>query len=131
MVVVIGIVVGLAVGAGVTFLSLYAFTGSRLAAARRTRQLLISEAKRDSDAMRREAQIEAREESVRLRAEIEQEIAERRSEILKIEERVLAKEEEHVRADHNMTMIPMDTIKEMANHIHDGAAPRRRWFGLR
>jgi len=25
----------------------------------------------------------------------------------------------------------MDTIKEMANHIRDGAAPRRRWFGLR
>ena len=40
MVVVIGIVIGLAVGAGVAFLSLYAFTGSRLAAARRTRQLL-------------------------------------------------------------------------------------------
>jgi len=25
----------------------------------------------------------------------------------------------------------MDTIKEMANHIRDGAAPRRRWFGFR
>jgi ribonuclease Y len=94
MVVVIGIVVGLAAGAGVTFLWLYAFTGSRLAAARRTRQLLINEAKRDSDAMRREAQIEAREESVRLRADVEQEIAERRAEFLNIEERVLAKEED-------------------------------------
>src|SRR6187551_3132694 len=94
MVVVIGILVGLAVGAGVAFLSLYAFTGSRLAAARRTRQLLVSEAKRDSEAMRREAQIEAREESVRLRGEIEREIGERRGEILKIEERVLAKEED-------------------------------------
>src|SRR6187401_3666392 len=94
MVVVIGIVVGLAVGAGVAFLSLYAFTGSRLAAARRTRQLLVAEAKRDAEAQRREAQIEAREESVRLRADVEQEIAERRSEILKIEERVLAKEED-------------------------------------
>ena len=94
MVVVIGIVIGLAVGAGVAFLSLYAFTGSRLAAARRTRQLLVAEAKRDAEAQRREAQIEAREESVRLRADVEQEIAERRSEILKIEERVLAKEED-------------------------------------
>jgi ribonuclease Y len=105
MVVVIGIVVGLAVGAGIAFLSLYAFTGSRLAAARRTRQLLLSEAKREadslrrdalseSDAIKREAQIEAREESVRLRTGVETEIAERRSEILKIEERVLAKEED-------------------------------------
>ena len=75
MVVVIGIVVGLAAGAGFAFLSLYAFAGSRLAAARRTRQLLITDAKREADALRREAQIEAREESVRLRAEIEQEVA--------------------------------------------------------
>jgi len=116
MVVVIGILVGLAVGAGITFLSLYAFTGSRLAAARRTRQLLVTEAKREADALRREAQseadalkreaqgeadalkresqIEAREESVRLRAGLEAEIAERRAELLKIEERVLAKEED-------------------------------------
>jgi ribonuclease Y len=105
MVVVIGILIGLAVGAGLAFLSLYAFAGSRLAAARRTRQLLVSEAKRESDVMRREAQseadalrregqIEAREASVRLRTEIEQEVAERRTETLKIEERVLAKEED-------------------------------------
>jgi ribonuclease Y len=105
MVVVIGILIGLAVGVGLAFLSLYAFAGSRLAAARRTRQLLVSEAKRESDVMRREAQseadalrregqIEAREASVRLRTEIEQEVAERRTETLKIEERVLAKEED-------------------------------------
>ena len=94
MLIVIGIAIGLAAGAGLAFLSLYAFTGSRLAAARRTRQLLVSEAKREADALKREAQIEAREEAVRLRAEIEQEVAARRSEILKIEERVLAKEED-------------------------------------
>ena len=94
MLVVIGIVIGLAVGAGLAFLSLYALTGSRLAAARRTRQLLIAEARRDADAFRREAQIESREEAVRLRAKIEQEVASRRTETLKIEERILAKEEE-------------------------------------
>src|ERR671931_931637 len=91
MLIVIGIAIGLAAGAGLAFLSLYAFTGSRLAAARRTRQLLVTEAKREADALRREAQIEAREESIRLRAEIEQELSERRGEIIKIEERVLAK----------------------------------------
>src|SRR3954453_4811466 len=94
MLVVIGIVIGLAVGAGLAFLSLYALTGSRLAAARRTRQLLIAEARRDADSFRREAQIESREEAVRLRAEIEQEVASRRTEALKIEERILAKEDE-------------------------------------
>jgi ribonucrease Y len=94
MVVVIGIAVGLAAGAGFAFLSLYAFAGSRLAAARRTRQLLVSEAKREVEAVRRESVIEVREDSVRLKSEVEGEIAERRAEILKIEERVLAKEED-------------------------------------
>jgi ribonuclease Y len=94
MVVVIGILIGLAVGASGAFLSLYAFAGSRLAAARRTRQLLITEAKREADAVRRESQIEAREEAVRLRAEVEAEVAERRAEILKIEERILSNEED-------------------------------------
>jgi ribonucrease Y len=92
--VIIGILIGLAAGAGFAFLSLYSFAGSRLAAARRTRQLLVSEAKRESDALRREAQIEAREESIRLRAEIEQEMADRRAEMLKLEERVVGKEED-------------------------------------
>jgi ribonucrease Y len=91
---IIGILIGLGAGAGFAFLSLYAFAGSRLAAARRTRQLLVSEAKRESDALRREAQIEAREESIRLRAEIEQEMADRRAEMLKLEERVVGKEED-------------------------------------
>ena len=94
MLVVIGIAIGLVLGAGLAFLSLYALTGSRLAAARRTRQLLISEAKRDAESLRREVQIEAREEAVKIRAQIEQEVAGRRSETMKIEERVLAQEEE-------------------------------------
>jgi len=94
MLVVIGIAIGLVIGVGVAFLSLYAFTGSRLAAARRTRQLLVTEARRDAEALKREAQIAAREESVRIRAEIEEEVAVRRAEAVKIEERILAKEEE-------------------------------------
>src|SRR5436190_6416818 len=94
MLVVIGIVIGLVVGIGLAFLFLSLFTGSRLAAARRSRQLLIAEARREADAMRREAQIEAREDAVKLRAEIEEEVATRRGETLKIEERVLAKEDE-------------------------------------
>ena len=48
----------------------------------------------------------------------------------KDEDEVVAKEEEHARKDHNMTMIPMDTIKKMANQIRDGERPPRRWFGL-
>ena len=67
MLIVIGIGIGLAAGAGLAFLSLYALTGSRLAAARRTRQLLVSEAKRDAEATPARGQIEAREEAVAAR----------------------------------------------------------------
>src|SRR5437588_4224205 len=94
MFVVIGILIGLGAGAALAFIALYALTGSRLAAARRTRQLLLTEARRDAEAMGREAQIEAREQSVKLRAQVEQEVSQRRAEIIKIEERVLAKEDE-------------------------------------
>src|SRR2546430_10119141 len=94
MFVVIGILIGLAAGAALAFIALYALTGSRLAAARRTRQLLVTEARHEAGAVRREAQIEGREQSVKLRAEVEQEVSERRAEIIKIEERVLAKEDE-------------------------------------
>ena len=94
MLVAIGIVIGLALGAALAFFALHAFAGSRLAAARRTRQLLLTEARREADALRREAQIEAREESVRLRGDVEQELRDRRGEIIKIEERVISKEDE-------------------------------------
>src|SRR6266508_1044442 len=90
----IGILIGLAGGAGGALLALRLFEGSRLEAARRTRALLLAEARREAEATQRESQIEAREQSVRLRAEIEHEVRERRTQVTKIEERVIAKEEE-------------------------------------
>src|SRR6476660_1954178 len=132
MVVVIGILIGLAVGAGLAFLSLYAFAGSRLAAARRTRQLLVTDAKREADAMRREAQsesdalrregqIEAREASVKLRGEIEQEVAERRAEMLKREVRTRQLQEELKEArDSQLTelvRISGMTVNEAKTHL--------------
>jgi ribonucrease Y len=97
MLLVVGIVVGLAAGAAVTFFALHALSGSRLAAARRTRQLLLTEARRDAEAQRREAQIEAREEAVRLRAEVETEVRDRRAEVVAAEERATARDEELAR----------------------------------
>ncbi len=94
MIVLAGIVIGVAAGGGGTLLGLRLVSGSRLEAARRTRALLLQEARREAEATRREAQIESREQSVRLRAEIEEEVRERRAQIVKIEERVLSKEEE-------------------------------------
>src|SRR3954454_24187498 len=59
MFVVIGILIGLGAGAALAFIALYALTGSRLAAARRTRQLLLTEARREAEGVGRGAQIGA------------------------------------------------------------------------
>src|ERR671915_1814941 len=92
MLVVIGILVGLVVGAvaGIAFMRLWA--ASRLAEAGRTRELILAEASQQAEALRREAQIEARERDVKLRSEVDAEVRERREQIVKIEERVLARE---------------------------------------
>ena len=92
MAIVIGILIGLIVGAALTVAALVLTGGSRLAAARRTRQLLIQEARREADALRREAQLEAKEESVRLREEIERDIQARRAESVRAQERLAGRE---------------------------------------
>jgi ribonuclease Y len=92
MAIVIGIIIGLVVGAALAIVALAATGGSRLAAAGRQRQLLLEEARRDADALRREAQLEAKEESVRLREEIEREVKARQSESVRTQERLAARE---------------------------------------
>jgi ribonuclease Y len=92
--VVVAVVIALAVGALATLAVLRLLAGSRLEAARRTRTLLLEEARHDADSTRREAAIEAREQAVTIRNELEGELRGRRDEVLKIEERVLAKEDD-------------------------------------
>jgi ribonuclease Y len=58
------------------------------------RSQILGDARREAEALRREAQIEAREQAVRLRAELEEELAGRRAEVVKSEERLKAKEAE-------------------------------------
>ena len=94
MLLVVGIAIGIALGAAGLLVILRMRASDRLGAASRQRASMIEDAERDAEALRREAQIEAREQAVKIRAEIEEEVRERRNQILKIEERVLAKEEE-------------------------------------
>ena len=93
----IGILIGLVVGGALAFAILALTGGSRLAAARRTRQLLLQEAKREAEALRREAQIEAKEESVRLREELDRDVTARRASRCEQQER-LAREGGRARA---------------------------------
>ena len=94
LLVAVGILVGLGVGAALALGAVAFRSGSRLGAARRMRQQILGEARREADALRREAQIEAREQAVRLRAELEEELTERRGQVVKSEERLKAREEE-------------------------------------
>src|SRR2546421_1815355 len=94
MLVVVAVVIGIAVGGGGTALGLRFLVGSRLEAARRTRALLLEEARSEAETTRREAAIEVREQAIKLRAELETELRERRDSVMKIEERVLAKEDD-------------------------------------
>ena len=88
--IVICILIGLIAGGGLTVAAL-AFTGSsRLAAARRTRQLLIQEARGEADALRREAQLEVKEAAVRLREELDHDAKARQVEAAQEQERLSA-----------------------------------------
>jgi ribonuclease Y len=94
MLLVVGILIGLAVGAAGAYLVARVLLGSRLQAANEERQRLVADAERDAEAIRREAQVEARELAVRLRGEVDQEVKDKREEIIRIETRVLEKEED-------------------------------------
>jgi ribonucrease Y len=89
--IVIGILVGLVAGGGLTVAALVFTGGSRLAAARRARQLLLQEAQREADAVRREAQLEAKEAAVGLRDELERDVKARQADALRAQEELTVK----------------------------------------
>ena len=91
---VIGILIGVAVGVVAAAFGLRVVLARRIDAARADGEQALADARRAAEAIRREAQVDAREQAVRLRAEVDQELQDRRAEIIKIEERVLTKEEE-------------------------------------
>jgi ribonuclease Y len=94
MLLAVGIVVGLVLGAAATYVASRHLGRSQLRAATEEAERLLADAERDAEAVRREAQVEAREAAVRLRTEVDQEVKDKRTEIIRIEARVLEKEEE-------------------------------------
>ena len=94
MLTVVAVLVGVVVGMAATAAWLRWSSSSRLAEAESKRRRLVADGERDSEALRREAQIEAREEAVRLRGQIEDEVRDRRLQLAKVEERINQKESE-------------------------------------
>jgi ribonuclease Y len=91
---IIGVVIGVAAGAVAVAVAVRVLGGPRLTEARRQREQILTEARREAETLRREAQIEAREQAVKLRSDVERELDERSRRITKIEERLLQKEDE-------------------------------------
>jgi ribonuclease Y len=94
MLTVIAVLVGLAVGGGVTAAWLRYASSSTLRRAEAERARAVADAERESETIRREAQVDARELAVRLRSEVEREVQDRRLEIAKVEERIGQRESE-------------------------------------
>jgi ribonuclease Y len=94
MLTVVAVLIGILVGALLSAGLLLFFSRSRVRKAADERRRILSDAEREAEALRREAQVDAREQAVHLRSEIESEVQGRRIQIVKIEERVLQKETE-------------------------------------
>jgi len=95
-VVLLGVLVGLAVGAGAVWL-LYRLRRRQLVAlksgAEGTASRILEEARKEGDAIRREAQIQAKDLLIKTKAESEEDAREQRRELVALEKRVAQKEE--------------------------------------
>ena len=89
MLTLVGVLAGLVAGGTGMAVWLRTASSSRVRAAEGHRKQLLSDAEREVETRRREAEVEVREEAVRLRAGIEEEVQDRRVEIAKVEERVV------------------------------------------
>ncbi|MGI2327161.1 ribonuclease Y [Planococcus sp. YIM B11945] len=91
----LGIIVGVVVG-------YYAFkksNDSKMAGAKNSAEQIVEDARREAEALKKEALLEAKDENHKLRTETESEIRERRSELQRQENRLLQREENLDRKD--------------------------------
>lgn len=91
----LGIIVGMFVG----YFVMKKSNESKMAGARNSAEQVIEDAKREAEALKKEALLEAKDENHKLRTETESEIRERRSELQKQENRLLQREENLDRKD--------------------------------
>ena len=96
---IISALLGLAVGAVVSYYLIKNVNDSKVTGAKQSAILIVDEAKREAEALKKEALLEAKDENHKLRSEAESEIRERRSELQKQENRYLQREENLERKD--------------------------------
>ncbi|MCP2033052.1 ribonuclease Y [Planomicrobium sp. HSC-17F08] len=91
----LGIIVGVVVG----YYALKKANDSNIAGAKNSAELIVEDAKKEAEALKKEALLEAKDENHKLRTETESEIRERRLELQRQENRLLQREENLDRKD--------------------------------
>jgi ribonuclease Y len=94
LLVLVGVAVGLLVGAGAAFAVQKKLARGRAEADAIEAERVLADARRDADALRKEAELHSKELELRLRQEVEETLDERRAEIAKVEERTVTREEQ-------------------------------------
>jgi ribonuclease Y len=92
MEIVIGLILGLLVGAGVGYFVRRSLAEKEVGSAEARARTLLENAQRDAEATRKESLVEAKDEVHRLRQEVEADIKVRRAEIEKKEDRIAQRE---------------------------------------
>ncbi|ALC81118.1 MULTISPECIES: ribonuclease Y [Bacillus] len=98
---------------------------AKIAGARTAAEQIVADAKRDAEALKKEALLEAKDDIHKFRVDAEQEVRERRNELLKQENRLLQKEENLDRKqdalDKREAMLEKkdDSLNERQQHIEE------------
>ena len=121
--IIISALLGLIVGAAVGYIYLKKLNDSKVTGAKQSSELILEEAKREAEALKKEALLEAKDEVHTLRTEAEADIRERRSELQKQENRLLQREENLDRKDETVNKREAslerkeDALAERQQHI--------------
>jgi ribonucrease Y len=120
---IISALLALIVGAVVGFFVRKSIAEAKIGGAQMAANQIIEEAKREADALKKEALLEAKDEIHKLRTEAEQEIRDRRSELQKQENRLLQREENLDRKEETLNKREAllekkeDSLNERQQHI--------------
>jgi ribonuclease Y len=119
----ISAMLGLIVGAFASYFLIKNVNDSKVTGAKQSAVLIVDEAKREAEALKKEALLEAKDETHKLRSEAESDIRERRAELQKQENRYLQREENLDRKDEALNKRESgferkeDALSERQQHI--------------
>jgi ribonucrease Y len=122
-IIIISILLGLIIGAVVGYFYRKSVAEAKIAGAKNAAEQILEDAKRDAEALKKEALLEAKDDIHKLRTEAEREVRERRNELQKQENRLLQKEENLDRKDESLNKREIllekkdDSLTQRQQHI--------------